>query len=70
MTVVNHSLETKLLRLPEVLRRVPLSKAALYRAVREKRFPPPCKLLGGRGSAWDEREVSAYIEARLAERTK
>ena len=45
---------TRLLRLDEVLARVPLGKASVYRAIRQKRFPPPCKLLGGRASAWDE----------------
>lgn len=65
-----HSLETKLLRLPEVLERIPLSRAALYRAIREKRFPAPCKVLQGRGVAWDEREIAAYVAARLAERSQ
>ena len=59
----------RLLRLPEVLALLPIKKPTLYRAIRAGKFPRPCKLLGGRGSAWDEREVSAYIEARLAERT-
>lgn len=58
----------RLLRLPEVLKRVPLQKASLYRAVKDGRFPPPCKILGARGSAWSETEVSEWIADRLASR--
>jgi predicted DNA-binding transcriptional regulator AlpA len=64
-----HRSPPRLLRLPEVLAIYPVSKPALYKAIRDRKFPRPCKLLGGRGSAWDAREVSAFIEARLAERT-
>ena len=59
----------RLLRLPDVLVRVPLSKATVYRAVRNQQFPAPCKLLNTRSSAWDEREVADWIEARLASRS-
>ena len=59
---------TRLLRLAEVLARIPLKKASLYRAIRAGKFPPPCKLLGGRASAWSETEIFDYVEARLAER--
>jgi len=60
----------RLLRLPEVLARTSLKKPTLYRALRERKFPKPCKILNARGSAWDEREVSAWIEERLASRTR
>jgi len=59
---------SRLLRLPEVLARVPVSKPSLYRAIRRGEFPAPVKLFSGRGSAWSEAEVTAYIEARLAAR--
>jgi prophage regulatory protein len=58
----------RLLRLDEVLRLVPLKKPTIYRAIRDGRFPRPCKLLGGRASAWDESEITEWIAARLSER--
>ena len=58
----------RLLRLPEVLKRVPLQKASLYRAVKSGHFPAPCKLLDARGSAWSEAEVNTWIASRLASR--
>ena len=59
---------TRLLRLEEVLERVPLKKPTIYRAIRLGKFPRPCKLLGARGSAWSEVEVNNWIAARLATR--
>jgi prophage regulatory protein len=64
------SLPARLLRLDEVLSRVPLKKPTIYRAIRAGKFPPPCKLLGGRASAWDSREIDDWITARLAERSE
>jgi prophage regulatory protein len=68
---MNETIRTapRLLRLPEVLARVPLKKPTIYRAIRAGKFPAPCKLLGGRASAWDEAEIGAWIASRLAERT-
>ena len=60
----------RLLRLPEVLAMVPIKKPTLYRAIRAGKFPRPCKLLGGRASAWDEAEIGAWIASRLAERAR
>lgn len=54
----------RLLRLPEVLQRVPLSKPSIYKAIRAGQFPKPCKI-SRRASAWDERQVEAWIEERL-----
>jgi prophage regulatory protein len=56
-----------LLRLPEVCRRVGISRSELYRRVCARTFPAPIKL-GERASAWPEHEVSAWIAARVAER--
>lgn len=59
---------TRLLRLDEVLERVPLKKPTIYRAIRLGKFPKPCKLLDARGSAWCESEINNWIAARLATR--
>ena len=60
----------RLLRLEEVMQRVPLKRATIYKATRQGKFPRPCKLLGARGSAWDEREIDTWIKARLASRNE
>jgi len=62
-------LTPRLLRLDEVMARVPLKKPTIYRAIRDGKFPAPVKLLGARASAWDEAEIGAWIASRLAERT-
>lgn len=57
-------------RLPQVLKRVPLSRAQLYQMMSEGRFPKPIKLGGfdARAVAWDDSEIDRWIEQRLAER--
>lgn len=54
-------------RLPVVLHRTGLSSSEIYRRIAAGTFPRPLKL-GPRASAWDCREVDAWIEARLEER--
>jgi prophage regulatory protein len=56
-----------LLRLPEVKRRVSLSRSEIYRRIAAGDFPQPVKL-GERASAWPESEVSAWCQARIAAR--
>jgi len=56
-----------LLRLPEVMQRVALSRSEIYRRVADGTFPAPCKL-GERASAWPDSEISAWVEARIASR--
>ena len=57
-------------RLPEVLKRVPVSRAQLYLMMNEGKFPKPIKFGGGeaRAVAWDDSEIDRWIEQRLAER--
>lgn len=58
-----------LLRLPEVMHRVSLSRSEIYRriAATPPTFPAPVKL-GERASAWVESEVIAWCEARITAR--
>lgn len=59
------------LRLPQVAAKVGLGKTAIFDAVARGIFPKPFTLLpGGRAVAWDEAEVDAYLEQRMAERGK
>ena len=51
----------RLLRLNQVLARVPISRATWYAGIRDGRFPPPVKL-GARISAWRERDVLALLD--------
>ena len=56
-----------LLRLPEVVQHVALSRSEIYRRIAAGTFPPPVKL-GERRSAWLEQEVNAWCDSRIAER--
>ena len=59
----------RLLGRREVERVTSLSKAELYRRVREGEFPRQVRL-GGRRVAWIEREVREWMAARVAERDR
>ena len=50
----------KLLRLSEVLTRVPVSRSAWYQGCKTGKFPPPIKL-GPKTSAWRESDVNRLI---------
>lgn len=56
----------KLIRLPEVLKRVGLKKTAIYNLISEDEFPRPVKL--GAASAWVEAEVDQWIAERASAR--
>ena len=50
----------RLLRLPQVLELIPISRASWWRGVREGRFPAPVKL-GPRTTAWRLSDVMALV---------
>lgn len=56
-----------LLRLPEVSKRVALSRSEIYRRIAAGDFPTPVKL-GERVSAWNAAEIDSWITARIAAR--
>ena len=58
---------SKLLRLEEVLARVPISKSSVLRQVSEGLFPRPVRV-GARRIAWLEDEIAAWQTARVAAR--
>jgi prophage regulatory protein len=63
---MNAPAPVRLIRFPEVQRRVSLGKVALWRLRREGRFPQPVRL--GSRIAFIESEVEAWIEERIRER--
>ncbi|MFM2589494.1 helix-turn-helix transcriptional regulator [Vibrio sp. TBV020] len=54
----------RLIRLDEVRDIVGLSRATIYRFIKQGDFPKQISL-GGRAVAWDEREVFDWVEQRL-----
>ena len=53
----------RLIRLPEVVERVGLSKPSLYRLMKENRFPA-AKKLGKRSVAWLSTDIDKFIKSR------
>lgn len=58
------ALPARFLRLPEVLRRVGLSRSTVYRMVSAGTFPAQVKVTA-RTSAWPESAVSAWMAERI-----
>jgi prophage regulatory protein len=54
----------RILRLPVVLDRVPLSRASIYKRCKEGTFPPPVEI-GPRAIGWRESEINDWIKARI-----
>ena len=57
--------DKKLLRLPEVLGCIGLSRSTVYQMIKAKEFPPQVRL-GARAVAWDSAQVQAWIADRIA----
>lgn len=55
---------TRFLRLPEVITRTGLKRSSIYNAIQAGTFPAQIPL-GERAVAWDEFEISAWIESRI-----
>jgi prophage regulatory protein len=51
-----------LLRIDEVLRRVPVSRASLYEGIKLGIYPRPVRI-GKRSVAWRECDIAALIES-------
>lgn len=54
----------RIMRLPEVMLRTGLSRSSIYS---REDFPKPVRL-GRNMSGWVEREIDAWVEARIKER--
>ncbi len=53
----------RVVRLPDVLARVGLSRSTLWRLIKAGQFPKPIKL-GGRAVGWIEEEIDEWIASR------
>jgi prophage regulatory protein len=51
----------RLLRLRQVLERVPVSKSSWWQGVKDGRYPEPVKL-GPRTTAWREADINELVE--------
>jgi prophage regulatory protein len=66
-----HPSPSRILRLPEVMRRVGLSKTTIYDRIKKGEFPAQAKLLDGSATAgWFEDEIEAYLAARRITKPK
>ena len=57
---VDADLADRLVKLPEVMRRVGLGKTMIYRLIKQGRFPAPYKL-SAFAARWSEREIMRWI---------
>ena len=55
--------DSRLIRLPEVLRLTGLSRSTLYRKIKLQQFPEPIQL-GLRSVAWRASDILAWIDTR------
>jgi prophage regulatory protein len=51
----------KVLRMPQLLEKVGMSRAWVYREIAAKRFPEPVAL-GPRARGWEESDVDAWVK--------
>lgn len=61
---MKHNNEIQFLRLPEVLRRVGLSKAQLYKLIAQDQFPSQIKICR-RLSVWLEADVIQWMQEQV-----
>lgn len=66
--MANDLVGTRLIRLPEVIRRTGLGRSSIYARQAAGAFPTPVSLGTGVAVAWIESEVEAWIAAQIAKR--
>ena len=60
--MTNSISEQGFLRLPQVLKLIPISRSAWWQGCKTGRFPKPVKL-GPRTTAWKSSDISALVES-------
>jgi prophage regulatory protein len=56
----------RLIRLPEVMDQVGLSRSTIYLYIQKGEFPAPVKL-GSRSVAWNSEDIDAWIQEKLGQ---
>ena len=55
----------RILRMRQLLEKLPLSESRIHALIQSKQFPKPFKLIeGGRAIGWYESEIDAFLEQR------
>ena len=57
-------MNTRIFRLPDVIKATGLSRSSIYLFIKEERFPKPINL-GLRSVGWLESEIEAWIAGRI-----
>ena len=57
-------MNTRILRMREVMQRIGLSRSTIYKLMENDDFPRPMKL-GSQAIGWRDADVEAWIESRL-----
>jgi prophage regulatory protein len=60
-------IDVKILRRPELEKRVGLKRSAIYGLIKKGKFPRPIKL-GPRSVGWVSSEINAWADGKVAER--
>ncbi len=58
---------TRILRLPDVMQRLRISRSLIYAKIQAGEFPKPV-WLGGNSRGWLESEIEAWLADRVARR--
>jgi prophage regulatory protein len=61
---------SRILRLPEVVKRTGLSRSSVYGRIRAGEFPAPVHLGAGRAIGFLEREIHGWIDSLAERRTE
>ena len=69
ISVKNEAVSRRFIRLPEVLKRVGLSRARMYGLINAGRFPKQIRI-GLRSVAFLESEIEAWMDSVIAERNE
>jgi prophage regulatory protein len=67
MNVAASKKHDRLLRVPQILERVPVSRSWLWRLVKDGKFPQPLRI-SEKITAWKESDIDNFLENLEAER--